>query len=375
MGAIENIRVNHGLAALIHNDLQRLHIPVGIAGDDGAVALNQDCIAAVHSLGNIFGTSVCITVDPRTVFHIHAGDLCKVVDHRNHIFTCAGHSNHIRIGHMLDDGAILAVINGLMDLGALGCNAGNAQPGLQIHINGLSANGQAKGLAVANRGSQITNALRHSHSAILFQVKVALTFVRICLCPGMAQIVVLDHPLAALLQCVCNLKGLLIGIAHAQRAMVHQHNGTAARVHHNAHLHLLAQRIGGRHSIIGAGHLRAQDRLKFLVNIADLHAGNADDGGRLLVGVDHKIHGGMVAIRRSVHTLLGRGLNLALIGAVLNINHNHFFRCQRFIRPTGGCDHKLGVRNTGGYIAPGTGDQTAFHQLFAGRNDQLFCFF
>ena len=178
MGAIENIRVNHGLAALIHNDLQRLHIPIGIAGDDGTVALNQDCIAAVHGLSNIFGTSVCITVDPRTVFHIHAGDLCKVVDHRNHIFTCAGHSDHIRIGHMLDDGAILAVINGLMDLGALGCNAGNAQPGLQIHINGLSANGQAKGLAVANGRSQITNALRHSHSAILFQVKVALTFVR-----------------------------------------------------------------------------------------------------------------------------------------------------------------------------------------------------
>ena len=107
MGAIENIRVNHGLAALIHNDLQRLHIPVGIAGDHGAIALNQDCIAAIHGLGNILGTSVCITVDPRTVFHIHAGDLCKVVDHRNHIFTCAGHSDHIRIGHMLDDGAIL----------------------------------------------------------------------------------------------------------------------------------------------------------------------------------------------------------------------------------------------------------------------------
>ena len=157
--------------------------------------------------------------------------------------------------------------------------------------------------------------------------------------------------------------------------MVHQHNGAAARVHHNARLYLLAQRIGGGHSIIGAGHLIAQNRLKFLVNIADLHAGNADDGGRLLVRVDHKIHGGMVAVRCSVHTLLGRGLNLALIGAVLNINHNHFFRRQRFIRPTGGCDHKLGVRNTGGYIAPGTGDQTAFHQLFAGRNDQLFCFF
>ena len=136
---------------------------------------------------------------------------------------------------------------------------------------------------------------------------------------------------------------MLIGIAHTKRAVVHQHDCSCRGVHHNAHLNLFAQGFRCGHRIIGNRNLIAENRPEILIHISDLHTRNADDRSIFLMGMNHKINGGMMPVSRGVNAFFGRWFDIPFIGAILNINNNQFIRCKRFISSAGRCNHKLSI--------------------------------